>query len=787
MEELYKEQSHVNREAFLHFLGDIREYAQKRKIPPAEIFFSYAWPRENQDGEGWHSQFVKQLALHIDKAGLGDRIDQLHSGGGHELNAFMSEIKTSDRVFVFDSKTRDYKLSLPVSGVGYENQLIIGCKIEKSADRPFVIHIRLNDKNFSQTADSATDIYAPVGTDYLALLKWLIKETYRFDQAFDVFWQKKIEEYKIPDNLHNVPTFCTNVVKRRDLLAIVHDNLSRHNKVICSGEKGIGKKQLCVSYVWENYFRYPAVYWFESDCSSVTIKPDSLVIINGDPVSDFLNAALLRRDLHIIMISEWTDRYPEFIPVVVKAFLDQEAEELVRRALGDQPESNKLFDAIGLNPARLALTCGYIQRNRISILEFTDAYKKNPELLSQFNLFPIREFSSAVSSAHTKVKKPNKASFFVEQSSKRDIPKDVARSSHKPQIADPLPDNLKKEQQRFEEQQVFCGKSGHEELLSAVSHKLVVVTKVVFISFSRPDIEISNDQWTQNFVDSFVLHLNKLGIDVYFLGDKNLDEYIKINHHLLDNIHVFVIGSRSRERDRKIQHEDEEIFKCLAAYPALNKIGRRFIVPVMLTSEKHMNDAYGVYAAHSFYEKSYEDSLRELLLFLYNLKPEFELFWARKSLKYGVSSNWWPHRPPVNENFVGRKKILKDVNAHFSTHKNVVVLSALHGIGGVGKSQVALRFGHEYGHKFTRVFWFVGDTKEKLLEQYVRLGIDNNLFQSKHEQFSFEEKAKLVFDWMQNTLPVGWLLIIDDAKNYDDIREWIPAKGGHLTLREPLR
>lgn len=62
------------------------------------------------------------------------------------------------------------------------------------------------------------------------------------------------------------------------------------------------------------------------------------------------------------------------------------------------------------------------------------------------------------------------------------------------------------------------------------------------------------------FVDFFVRHLNKLGITVFFLGDKNFDDYVKINQGLLDNIHVFVIGSRSREKDIKTQHEDGEIF-----------------------------------------------------------------------------------------------------------------------------------------------------------------------------------------------------------------------------------
>ncbi len=48
--------------------------------------------------------------------------------------------------------------------------------------------------------------------------------------------------------------------------------------------------------------------------------------------------------------------------------------------------------------------------------------------------------------------------------------------------------------------------------------------------------------------------------------------------------------------------------------------------------------------------------------------------------------------PLRNRNFIGRSKLLKQIEDYFSQKTTSVVLTACHGLGGIGKTQVALEF-----------------------------------------------------------------------------------------------
>jgi hypothetical protein len=41
--------------------------------------------------------------------------------------------------------------------------------------------------------------------------------------------------------------------------------------------------------------------------------------------------------------------------------------------------------------------------------------------------------------------------------------------------------------------------------------------------------------------------------------------------------------------------------------------------------------------------------------------------------------------PPENSNFTGRSKLLKQIEDHFSQKTTTAILTALHGLGGIGK------------------------------------------------------------------------------------------------------
>jgi len=117
-----------------------------------------------------------------------------------------------------------------------------------------------------------------------------------------------------------------------------------------------------------------------------------------------------------------------------------------------------------------------------------------------------------------------------------------------------------------------------------------------------------------------------------------------------------------------------------------------------------------------------------------------------------------------NQFFTGRDAFLKNLYDKFrekSTGRYHGRL-ALYGLGGIGKTQVALEFVHTYQSAYSRIFWISAVRQENILDGYANIakqaGID----------IPFESKAieiaARVLSWLRQTQK--WLLVLD---NLDDI------------------
>jgi hypothetical protein len=141
--------------------------------------------------------------------------------------------------------------------------------------------------------------------------------------------------------------------------------------------------------------------------------------------------------------------------------------------------------------------------------------------------------------------------------------------------------------------------------------------------------------------------------------------------------------------------------------------------------------------------------------------------------------------PPQNNNFVGRKKLLKQVADHFNQRdKPKVVLTACHGLGGIGKTQVALEFVWQHYKIYKGVVWFNAESKQRLQEDYIHLGKELRILREE-ERISAEEQAHCVKHWLEEPSHAGWLLIYDNAPKYggeEGIGELFPTKEGKLLI-----
>ncbi len=137
--------------------------------------------------------------------------------------------------------------------------------------------------------------------------------------------------------------------------------------------------------------------------------------------------------------------------------------------------------------------------------------------------------------------------------------------------------------------------------------------------------------------------------------------------------------------------------------------------------------------------------------------------------------------PTQNINFIGRSELLKQIEDHFSQKTTPAILTARHGLGGIGKTQVALEFVWQHLKKYNGVVWFNAESPDRLQIDYIRLGRELNIISYDHN-INAKELAHRVKHWLQQPSRDGWLLVYDNADNYEAISKLLPTKEGKILI-----
>lgn len=132
----------------------------------------------------------------------------------------------------------------------------------------------------------------------------------------------------------------------------------------------------------------------------------------------------------------------------------------------------------------------------------------------------------------------------------------------------------------------------------------------------------------------------------------------------------------------------------------------------------------------------------------------------------------WNIPYPRNAFFTGREVELQTIESMLSEHKNAAIgqTQAISGLGGIGKTQLALEYAFRHRCDYRYIFWVLADTHETLNAAYSQLAHLLNLPAKNLVEVHLVVEA--VKYWL--TENQNWLLILDNADDLTIIRDFLP-------------
>ena len=142
-----------------------------------------------------------------------------------------------------------------------------------------------------------------------------------------------------------------------------------------------------------------------------------------------------------------------------------------------------------------------------------------------------------------------------------------------------------------------------------------------------------------------------------------------------------------------------------------------------------------------------------------------------------VPSIW--NVPARNADFTGRGAILEMLRDKLAGGgRAVVVAQALYGLGGVGKTQLALEYAHRFMADYDLVWWVPSERAEETsgalaeLARKMGLQVGDNV----------AEAAEAALEELRRDTTPHWLLIFDNADDPKQLEPYLPTGSGHVLI-----
>ena len=134
-----------------------------------------------------------------------------------------------------------------------------------------------------------------------------------------------------------------------------------------------------------------------------------------------------------------------------------------------------------------------------------------------------------------------------------------------------------------------------------------------------------------------------------------------------------------------------------------------------------------------------------------------------------------------NPNFTGRVDLLDRLHEALASGKRAAFTQthAITGLGGVGKTQLALEYAYYHKDDYKIVWWVRSEEPATLAADYTGLALKLDLPEKNDP--NQEVITEAVRSWLDKN--ESWLLVFDNAEDFDDLEDYLPRVGlGHIII-----
>ena len=141
-----------------------------------------------------------------------------------------------------------------------------------------------------------------------------------------------------------------------------------------------------------------------------------------------------------------------------------------------------------------------------------------------------------------------------------------------------------------------------------------------------------------------------------------------------------------------------------------------------------------------------------------------------------------PHRR--NPDFIGRESILADLRLRLAMESGAARFQAITGLGGIGKTQLAIEYAYRHAADYTVIWWVRGEEPTTLGSDYAALTVALAI----PEKDTVDQLVQIgaARRWLGQNC--DWLLVFDNVRDSSELLQYLPQSGtGHVlaTSRNP--